>query len=29
LSRHAHVGAQAARQAYNFLRPLCDAARGI
>ena len=28
LSRHAHVGAQAARQAYNFLRPLCDAARG-
>jgi sugar phosphate isomerase/epimerase len=28
LSRHAQVGAQAARQAYNFLRPLCDAARG-
>lgn len=29
LSRHAHIGPQAARQAYNFLRPLCDAARGI
>jgi L-ribulose-5-phosphate 3-epimerase len=28
LSRHAHLGPQAARQAYNFLRPLCDAARG-
>jgi L-ribulose-5-phosphate 3-epimerase len=28
LSRHAQVGPQAARQAYNFLRPLCDAARG-
>jgi sugar phosphate isomerase/epimerase len=26
LSRHAHQGPQAARQAYNFLRPLCDAA---
>ena len=26
LSRHAHVGPQAARQAYNFLRPICDAA---
>ncbi|MGD9634845.1 MAG: sugar phosphate isomerase/epimerase family protein [Pirellulales bacterium] len=26
LSRHAHLGARAARQAYNFLRPLCDAA---
>lgn len=26
LSRHAHLGHQAARQAYNFLRPLCDAA---
>jgi L-ribulose-5-phosphate 3-epimerase len=26
LSRHAHLGAQAARQAYNFLRPICDAA---
>jgi L-ribulose-5-phosphate 3-epimerase len=26
LSRHAHVGRQAARQAYNFLRPICDAA---
>jgi L-ribulose-5-phosphate 3-epimerase len=25
LSRHAHVGPRAARQAYNFLRPLCDA----
>ncbi len=28
LSRHAPIGPQAARQAYNFLRPLCDAARG-
>lgn len=28
LSRHAPLGPQAARQAYNFLRPLCDAARG-
>ena len=26
LSRHAHLGSQAARQAYNFLRPICDAA---
>lgn len=26
LTRHAHVGPQAARQAYNFLRPLLDAA---
>jgi sugar phosphate isomerase/epimerase len=26
LSRHAHLGPDAARQAYNFLRPLCDAA---
>lgn len=26
LSRHALVGPQAARQAYDFLRPLCDAA---
>ena len=26
LSRHGHDGPQAARQAYNFLRPLCDAA---
>jgi len=26
LSRHAHRGPEAARQAYNFLRPLCDAA---
>jgi len=26
LTRHADVGPQAARQAYNFLRPLCDAA---
>jgi L-ribulose-5-phosphate 3-epimerase len=26
LSRHAHVGPQAARQAYSFLRPLLDAA---
>jgi L-ribulose-5-phosphate 3-epimerase len=26
LTRHAHLGPQAARQAYNFLRPLCDAA---
>jgi len=28
LTRHAHVGPQAARQAYNFLRPICDAAGG-
>ncbi len=28
LTRHAHVGRQAVRQAYNFLRPLCDAAGG-
>jgi L-ribulose-5-phosphate 3-epimerase len=27
LSRHAHMGPQAARQAYNFLRPLLDAVR--
>lgn len=27
LSRHAHLGHAAARQAYNFLRPLCDAAK--
>jgi len=26
LTRHAHVGPEAARQAYNFLRPLLDAA---
>jgi sugar phosphate isomerase/epimerase len=26
LTRHAHVGPQAARQAYNFLQPLCEAA---
>lgn len=26
LSRHAHLGAGAAQQAYNFLRPICDAA---
>lgn len=26
LTRHAHVGPQAARRAYDFLRPLCDAA---
>jgi sugar phosphate isomerase/epimerase len=26
LSRHGHVGPQAAQQAYNYLRPLCDAA---
>jgi sugar phosphate isomerase/epimerase len=25
LSRHAHMGPQAAQQAYNFLRPLLDA----
>jgi sugar phosphate isomerase/epimerase len=28
LTRHAHMGPQAARQAYNFLRPLCDAVGG-
>lgn len=27
LSRHAHVGPQAARQAYDFLRPLMDSAK--
>jgi L-ribulose-5-phosphate 3-epimerase len=26
LSRHAHLGARAAQDAYNFLRPICDAA---
>ena len=28
LTRHAHLGPQAARQAYNFLRPTYDAAGG-
>jgi sugar phosphate isomerase/epimerase len=28
LSRHSHEGPQAARHAYNFLRPLIQAAAG-
>jgi sugar phosphate isomerase/epimerase len=28
LTRHAHVGRPAALQAYNFLRPICDAVGG-